>query len=799
MATEITGTEEFDLLKGNDSFRSLSPFISGQFTARTREQTGNLVPFTEAYYEYLDEKFNVSNRLYNLLHIADVEFGAKDPDFRQLFREELSPFFPEDTKASYSIIFNRLINFYLSKGTLPAIRFLFRSVFDANVTVDYPRRRYATTREITFRYETLIRYSPAVVNEADLNNVFIETASGASAFMHYAENRGLSSANYFTSRVDSISGSFAPSQNIFLSGTMDQVGTLRSIVADYAITNAGSAYEEGEIIPLATSGNGNGFEARITKTIGSIGKIILDDQGDGYLLPPVVEIVGDGVGATATANILTGRVVSFTITSPGSGYTKAQIRIRTNPLQENPVLVFALASARVHGPILEIGFIDPGVNYTVAPTFDLEATTVGTGAVITLSVGAVSTRCIDRDPVRFNGNYGTAAADQNFLMFFHMNSPTYTFPIGSLVGQYLETRNVQQNSTLLKNLILDNRFTRTPVDTLPAGWTGTVLVRDASHSLFTGSPSSRFLTVTERISMGPSFTCVPGEVFNTSFYARTGAGQPYTFTMGVQWRNAAGTVLSTSVDQTAPTSTTSWTLFTATRTAPANAVFYDLYVFVNGPAATPLQEWAFALPTIYREIPVETDIVTFEGKVDSWDPVTQELVLSPSSEFSNLDFFDRSRGLRIVPLPVLPEDDVVSYLSKKYSRPFYIDGGDNEVNREFTYYIQSPLSISVFRQVLKDNTHPAGMNFISVVVDDSKEAEQFVGMFPDGADIPGTNSFRAFVEVDIMRDTRVVETRVSALDNLLLSTYEDQLIYRGMENGKFMPATYSDPVVLSPT
>jgi hypothetical protein len=60
---------------------------------------------------------------------------------------------------------------------------------------------------------------------------------------------------------------------------------------------------------------------------GAIHVIKVINQGSGYIGTPTVQIVGDGIGATATANVVGGFVTSITMTSIGSGYNWATVTI----------------------------------------------------------------------------------------------------------------------------------------------------------------------------------------------------------------------------------------------------------------------------------------------------------------------------------------------------------------------------------------------------------------------------------------------------------------------------------------
>ncbi|MCX8156917.1 MAG: autotransporter-associated beta strand repeat-containing protein [Verrucomicrobiae bacterium] len=57
--------------------------------------------------------------------------------------------------------------------------------------------------------------------------------------------------------------------------------------------------------------------------------ITLDNPGSAYLGPPIVQIVGDGTGATAVAEIdvAAGTVTNIIVTSPGRGYTVATVTL----------------------------------------------------------------------------------------------------------------------------------------------------------------------------------------------------------------------------------------------------------------------------------------------------------------------------------------------------------------------------------------------------------------------------------------------------------------------------------------
>jgi hypothetical protein len=58
-----------------------------------------------------------------------------------------------------------------------------------------------------------------------------------------------------------------------------------------------------------------------------ISDILVTNPGSGYYSTPTVTITGDGVGATATAKIVNGKIESFKITNRGINYSRAVLRV----------------------------------------------------------------------------------------------------------------------------------------------------------------------------------------------------------------------------------------------------------------------------------------------------------------------------------------------------------------------------------------------------------------------------------------------------------------------------------------
>ncbi|NDB95412.1 MAG: hypothetical protein EBZ78_04550 [Verrucomicrobia bacterium] len=102
----------------------------------------------------------------------------------------------------------------------------------------------------------------------------------------------------------------------------------------YTVLNGGSGY--GTTPPVVTISGGGGTGATATAVLqnGAVIGIIPTSGGSGYTSPPTITIAPSPGGTTATATALVpsgGSLVSFVITTPGTGYTAATTTITLGP------------------------------------------------------------------------------------------------------------------------------------------------------------------------------------------------------------------------------------------------------------------------------------------------------------------------------------------------------------------------------------------------------------------------------------------------------------------------------------
>lgn len=114
-----------------------------------------------------------------------------------------------------------------------------------------------------------------------------------------------------------------------------------------------------------SGGGGSGAAATATITSGVVLSYSLTSQGSGYTSAPTITLSGGGGnGATAKANISSGKVISITMLTKGSGYTSAPTVTFTGGGGTGAAATATLGERFLSG----ITITNPGSGYTSAPT-----------------------------------------------------------------------------------------------------------------------------------------------------------------------------------------------------------------------------------------------------------------------------------------------------------------------------------------------------------------------------------------------------------------------------------------------
>lgn len=115
----------------------VSPLIEQQLPSYVRDEYSNFTLFIEKYYEWMEQSGNVIDAANALRNAQDIDLA--NDFYIELIKREFLPFFPESVKLDPRKFLKLVNQFYQAKGTPLAVQFLFRALFDEEISITYPK------------------------------------------------------------------------------------------------------------------------------------------------------------------------------------------------------------------------------------------------------------------------------------------------------------------------------------------------------------------------------------------------------------------------------------------------------------------------------------------------------------------------------------------------------------------------------------------------------------------------------------------------------------------------------------
>ena len=280
----------------------------------------NFVAFLQAYYEWMEQDGNVTDRSKNLLNYKDID--ATTTEFLQYFTNEFLPYFPNDALISKEKAVKVARQLYRSKGTPASYQFLFRILYNSDFDVYY-------TKDSVFKASDGNWYIPKSLKLNTLDSRFLN----------------INNYRLFGETTKSI----ATVENSVKAGNKTEV----------FISNIERLFQSGEYVRVVDNANQNiliGGKILRAKIVGQISSVKIDQYNRGLLYQPGDPVViygglesANGHGAIATVGTTTaGSILTLDVVNQGYGYSNSP----------NTVINFTYAP----GASAVVGSLNPAAN-----------------------------------------------------------------------------------------------------------------------------------------------------------------------------------------------------------------------------------------------------------------------------------------------------------------------------------------------------------------------------------------------------------------------------------------------------
>jgi hypothetical protein len=281
----------------------LIPYQLPEFI-RDNPDYDKFVLFLQAYYEWMEEAGNVTDRSKNILNYIDID--ATSQEFLDYYYNDFLSYFPKDILADKNLVTKIAKELYKSKGTQASYKFLFRILYNSDVEFFYTKDAVLRASSGKWYVSKSLKLKSNDPNFLATNNyrIFGEDTKSIAIIENsvFSKNK----TEIFISNIE----------RLFLSGEFVRV---------VDNNNQTLYFKDGQVVPSTTVG------ATIlrAKILGQISQININPsfRGERYITGDPVVVYGgldegvDSIGATADVGETTlGSIKRITTDSGGYGY-----------------------------------------------------------------------------------------------------------------------------------------------------------------------------------------------------------------------------------------------------------------------------------------------------------------------------------------------------------------------------------------------------------------------------------------------------------------------------------------------
>jgi hypothetical protein len=300
-------------------FQKTSLLIPSQLPSFVRENPDydKFVTFLQAYYEWMEQNGNVTERSKNILNYKDIDRTSEE--FLDYFTNEFLQYFPQEVLIDKKTAVKYARQLYYTKGTPASYQFLFRILYNSDFDVFYTKDAVLKASDGAWYVAKSLKLATGNKNFLKVNNyrLFGETTK-----------------------------TIATIENATSTGNIIEV----------FISDITRLFQSGEFVRVVDTNNQDilfGGQSLRAKIVGQISQIRIDPNKRGLLYEtgdPVVVYGGlnsaNGIGASATVGLTTsGSIQRINVIDGSYGY------------RENPNTIISFTNAP--GATAVVGSIDP--------------------------------------------------------------------------------------------------------------------------------------------------------------------------------------------------------------------------------------------------------------------------------------------------------------------------------------------------------------------------------------------------------------------------------------------------------
>ena len=360
------------------SEKTISNLIRSQFPAFYNESGPTLIAFVEAYYEWMQQTGNPISQSRNLLEYNRIDSTLDE--FLVHFNATYLQGIQYTSVAQKKLTVKKILDLYRAKGSIRALKLLFRLVFAEDIEVYLPGADIIKSSDGTWNVPQYLEISYSTRNQGYVGKQVTGVASGATAVIDRLVRRKAGSKVVDLFFITNVSEkNFQTGELLKVDNNLDNVPIIIGSLSSLIVDNGGVNFAVGDIVSLSSNVGQQGT-ARVSE-IEDITGIVR------FKLEPYKNANGDitqfnpgGDGGWGYSNLYSNVFVSTTVLT----YSNSQLSISfTGQLNTNTtVTTVSNTYGLVAGQTITANIVGIPASTTIASVVNT--------SVITLSAAATA-------------------------------------------------------------------------------------------------------------------------------------------------------------------------------------------------------------------------------------------------------------------------------------------------------------------------------------------------------------------------------------------------------------------------
>ena len=268
----------------HDLSKTISEYIEQQFPAVYREDGPNLVAFTKAYYEFMENTSESPTTLSRSM-FQNRDIDETLDSFLVHFKEKYLSEFPYAKAVDKRFAIKHIMDYYRSKGTPQATELLIRLLFNEEASVYYPGDDILRASDSKYKIPKYIEVTQSARSAGFVENQITGSRSGATAFVEGLVKKRVQGRIIDILYISNIKGSFTTDELVSDDGLLTNAPKIIGSLSSMNIVNGGRNNVVGDVFDV-NDDTGRQGKVRVTGIENATGRVDFElvDGGTGYTL-----------------------------------------------------------------------------------------------------------------------------------------------------------------------------------------------------------------------------------------------------------------------------------------------------------------------------------------------------------------------------------------------------------------------------------------------------------------------------------------------------------------------------------